>query len=216
MKVGIIAPIKFLGKYCITNIQYCLPDLICGNKEYREFYVGRERIGDAIILDCRKPTWKREPADFDIVKKALSVIRPTIMVSPSYMFNTQATINIFKEFKKRFRFNNIIGCLESTSKDKIKELGKVPVGVPSHMYRYALEYKWHPNTIFIENNLHLEELDNREGILVTSLPIKLGLQGRLLSDYLPSPPSLTYYEVEDKYPKITMQNIKETIEHYRT
>ena len=217
MKVGIISPIDFLSKYCITDIQYCLPKLLVDSKEYRDFYIGRQKKGNTLILDCRKLTWKREPEDFRVIKEALKIINPSIIITPSYMFNLKGTKEIYKEFKKVFKSDKILRCLEGTSEEDIKKYPKdESIAIPSHMYRYALKKPWGPQTVFIENHLSLEELDGMDGILVTSLPIKLGLQGRLLSDYLPSPPSLTFYEEEDKYPEITAKNVEETIEYYKS
>ena len=58
MKIGIIAPINFLEKYCITDIQYVLPKLLVEESQYRTFYAERKRQGDTIILDCKDPHWK--------------------------------------------------------------------------------------------------------------------------------------------------------------
>ncbi len=217
MKVGIIAPIKFLDKYCITNIQYCLPHLLCKNKEYREFYTNRQREGNTIILDCRNPTWKREPASPNEVGLSLKLINPTIIVAPSQMFNSLLSRDLYREFLTKFPSLSYktVRCLEGTSKEDAKEYFKEPIAIPSHMYNYVLGKAWGPQTIFVENHLNLEELDRREGILVTSLPVRLGLRGRLLSNYLPSPPSLTFYEEENKYPEITGKNVEETIEYYK-
>jgi len=216
MKVGIIAPIRFLDKYCISDIQYCLPKLLVGYKAYRDFYIGKQEKGNIIIMDCRKPSWRREPEDFGIIREALKVINPSIIIAPSYMFNAKASMDIYKEFKRTFKSDKIIRCLEGTSEEEIEREAKEPsTAVPSHMYRHALKRRKGLLTVFIENHLNLEELYGLDGILVTSLPIRLGLQGRLLSNYLPSPDSLTFYEEKDTYPTITAKNIQETIEYYR-
>jgi len=215
MKIGIIAPINFLNKYCITDVQYCLPKLLLESKIYRDFYQTREKLGDTIILDCREPIWKRKPEDFKVIGEALKIIKPSVVVGPSYMFNAKATAEIHEKFIQEFRHIHTVGCLEGTSEKEIRGYFDRPMAIPSHMYRYALRARWTSETIFIENHLNLGELDGRDGTLVTSLPIRLGLQGRLLSDCLPSPPTLTFYEEEDKYPQITMKNVQETLEYYR-
>ena len=214
MKIGIVAPVKFLERYCITDIQYCLPGLLVGEKTYRDFYIKRKKRGDTVILDCRRTSWRREPEDFDITKESLKIIEPSMVIAPSYMFSAKATADIYRKFRKVFKLE-AIGCLEGTSEEEIGGFLNDKVAIPSHMYRYALKKDWGPHTIFIENHLTLGELDGRDGILVTSLPVRLGLQGRLLSDYLPSPPSLTFYEEEDPYPMITAKNVQETIEYYK-
>jgi len=218
MNVGIITPIKFLEQYCITDVQYCLPSLLCNSERYREFYIGRARKDNIVILDCRKTTWKREPADFRTVELALGLIKPNIIIAPSFMFNLEASLGIYEEFIKEFFASKtkIIRCLEGASKEDVEAFPKSrTIAVPSHMYRYLNNLKLSPHTIYIENHLNLEELEGRKGILVTSLPVKLGLQGRLMSNYRPSPNSLTFNEEEDNYPKIVMNNIEETISFYK-
>lgn len=218
MKVGIIAPIKFLDSYCVTGVQYCLPRLLVGSKPYREFYLKhRTERGSYIIMDCRKLGWKRGPEEFSIIEEALGLFHPNILVAPSYMFNKEASLEIFKEFTSKFKIVKAITvkCLEGSSKEDAVSFpkGKI-VAVPSHMFRYLEGLKLGPHTVYIENHLNLDELEGRKGILVTSLPLKLGLKGRLMSDYRPSPESLTFYEEEDNYPKVIMRNIQETIEYY--
>lgn len=217
MKVGIIAPIKFLNDYCITSIQYCLPSLLCSNETYRKFYIKREKKGNTLILDCKKVNWRREPEDFEIIRQALKLISPDVIIAPSYMFNSQESSKILEKFINDFPSiaTKVIKCLEGASEEDLlyfpwtKELA-----VPSHMYRYLPIIKSTSSTIYLENHLNVEELDRKEGILVTSLPVRLGLQGRLLTDYRPSPTSLTFYEEEDKYQKITKKNVEDTIDFY--
>jgi len=220
MKVGIIAPIKFLNEYCITNIQYCLPSLLEDSKEYRDFYIGRKGKGDIIILDCRKPGWKRKPEDWNLVWTALEHLKPSIIILPSYMYNEKETSIVANSFKRDLRRLGVklAGCLEGTSISEVKKcmrsLKDVDMyAIPSHIYNICKKLDGKP-LIYIENHLALEELDGLDGILVTSLPVRLGLEGRLLSDYLPSPPSITFYEKEDKYPMITEKNVEEAVEHY--
>lgn len=219
MKIGIIAPIKMLGNYCNTPIQYCLPSLLVESEAYRHFYLSKRKVGNyTIILDCRKPGWKREPEEFKIVIEALRIFHPDFMVAPSYMFKAKESSYIYEEFTRQFPLfkKKIVRCVEGTS---LEEAMIFPhhgstIAVPSHMYRYLDGISLPPKIIYIENHLNVEELAGRKGILVTSLPVRLGLQGRLISDYRPSPNSLTFNEIEDLYPKIVTRNIRETLEFY--
>ena len=215
MRVGIIAPIKFLDKYCITDIQYCLPKLLVEDERYCKFYKERKRKKDTIILDCRKVGWRRSPEDFRTIELAMGLLKPDLVIVPSFMFNKEASDEMVISFRSEFPgLKKVVKCLEGASREEIKEASGV-WAVPSHMYKYLGTLSLSPDTIFIENHLSLNELDNREGILVTSLPVRLGLQGRILSDYRPSPSSLLFYEEEDKYPKVTAKNVKDTIEYYK-
>ena len=216
MKVGIITPVRFLERYCITDIQYCLPRLLVESMEYRNFYIRRQKEDNTLILDCRRPTWRRQPEDFSVVKEALKVIEPSVIIAPSYMFDSKASMGIYRAFMETFKSDKVVRCLEEASEEEVDTYPRnISIAIPSHMFRYALKEPWGPQAVYIENHLSLGELDGLDGILVTSLPIRLGLQGRLLSNCLPSPPSLTFYEEEDPYPMITMKNVQETIEYYK-
>lgn len=215
MKVGIIAPINFLKKYCITDIQYVLPGLFAEESRYRDFYLQRKEEGDTIILDCKVPGWKRGPEDFNLIEKALGLLVPDIVVAPSHMFNAKLSKQIYKKFLKEVPVDKrkVIRCIEGTSEFDLKYKKDNFMAIPSHMFRFLDNLPL--NSLYIENHLDPGELHGREGILVTSLPVRLGLQGRLLSDYKPAPESLTFYEEEDSYPKITLKNVEEIIDYYK-
>lgn len=217
MKVGIIAPIKFLERYCITDIQYCLPGLLVDSTDYKEFYRERKKRGNTIILDCKRISWKREPEYFETVEAALSLIEPDIVIAPSFMFNPKDSLDVYKKFASRFpsHTSKIIRCLEGTSEEDVTNFpAKKAFAIPSHMYRYTSTAKSNHQVIYVENHLTVEELEGKDGIIVTSLPVRLGLQGRLLADIRPTPDSLTFYEEEDNFPTIAMRNVEDTIEYY--
>jgi hypothetical protein len=215
MKIGIIAPINFLEDYCITDIQYVLPRLLVEESAYRGFYMDRKSQGDTIILDCKVPHWKRTPEEFSIVEKALGLLPPDIIIAPSHMFNTKLSGEVLKKFLKDIprNKNKIIKCIEGTSEKDLKFSKGSFNAIPSHMFRFLGSLPL--NALYVENHTDPKELHDREGILVTSLPVRLGLQGRLLSDFKPIPDSLTFYEEEDLYPKITLKNVKDMIEMYK-
>ncbi|MBU1067412.1 hypothetical protein KKE60_06465 [Patescibacteria group bacterium] len=220
MKVGIIAPISSLRKYCKTEIQYCIPSLIVSSKEYRNFYKEQEKTASLLILDTAKVGWKREPENFGVVEKALDYINPTLIITPSYMYNLNKTIEVVREFLTYFKPKMIAGCLEGTTEkevqacsSKLKNLGIATKAIPAHILRITKEIVSNGPTIYIDNHLTIKELYGLEGVLVTSLPVRLGLQGRLLSDYMPSPPLLNFYE-EDKFQEMIEKNIKELRNFY--
>lgn len=223
MEVGIIAPIKLLREYCTTRIQYCLPELIVESKEYRSFYKEKATEGKLVIMDIRKIGWKREPEDFRIVKEALKHLRACMIIYPSCMYNWKKTMKVVRDFKKTFRLEGV-GCLEGTNKKELTlcahKLIKEKVttlAIPSHIYNLRIkDTSFNKPIMYIDNYSGMDELVGLDGILVTSLPVRLGLEGKLLSNYKPSPPSLTFYETEDPYPMITKKNVKEAIRYYQT
>ena len=229
MKVGIIAPIRFLEEYCNTDVMYCLPGLVAESEVYRRFYQNRSQ-GQTLVMDCRKPGWRRMPEGFEVVKQAMRHVRPDVVVFPSYMFNAAGTVELARRFNKEVRQfypATYVLCPEGTTKkevcrcaDKLQDKMDIDrFAVPSHQYKLVDMGEAHSDAtvIFIDNHERIEELAEQvksDAILVTSLPVRLGLRGRLLSDCLPTPPSLTFYEKKDPYPMITKQNVEETIEFY--
>lgn len=220
MRVGIIAPIKFLKEYCITDVQYCLPSLIINSETYRNFYLHRRELGNIIILDSTKIGWVRKPEDIRVVQEALKILQPSMLILPSYMFNYRKTIQVASEWTGRIRGLKLVGCLEGASLQEIRKCREKIKGVnqyaiPSHLHNIYKITKHGSPLVYIENHSWVEELSTSlDGILLTSLPVRLGLQGRVLSNYKPRPPGLTFYEEEDKYPTITRKNIEEALIYY--
>ncbi len=219
MEVGFISPIEMLDKYCLTGIQYCLPSLYLASKRYQNFYKRQKKV----ILDCRKIGWKRQPEDFTTIQEVIYELHPEYVVAPSYMFNAEKTFLVFQEFidKIDLGLSNEVACLEGTNIREILNLKDKLEGnlfaIPSHLYNMLLssrEIDWSKEYIFIDNHRSCDELYGKKGILVTSLPIRLGLEGRLLSNNLPAPPSLNFHEDKDRYPMIISSNIKETLKMY--
>lgn len=215
MKIGIIAPIHLLEKYCITDVHYVLPRLLVKESRYRTFYTKKKAQGHTIILDCRTPHWLRVPEDFGLVEKALGLLLPDILVMPSHMFNATLTQEVCKKFLKEVVISKskVLGCIEGASESYLKYKKETNYAIPSHMYRFL--GKLPVKALYIDNHLDPKELLGRKGILVTSLPVRLGLQGRLLSDFKPAPESLTFYEEEDLYPDIVLKNVEDMIDYYK-
>jgi len=222
MRVGIIAPIRSLKEYCTTGVQYCYPSLIVESKKYRDFYLEKVKEKNLVILDSVKVGWKREPETPSIVRDALAYVSPSLLITPSYMYDLKRTLRAAEEFLTMFKPKLVVGCVEGTTSeevlacaDSLRELKVKTLAIPAHIYRIQKSIPNSKLTLYLDNHLNAEELDSLNGILVTSLPVKLGLQGRLLSDYLPSPPSLTLYEEEDNFPKVVERNIEELKKFYK-
>lgn len=219
MEVGIIAPISMLDRYCTTKIQYFLPGLLNQSKRYKDFYQNLPR-DTTKIMDCRKPTWKREPENLELCKQGLK-LSPDYIVLPSYMFESERTIKVAKEYSRELSTPSglAVACLEGTTDKEIVDCAKklkafLGYAIPSHLYNICKKPPKKPILIYLENHLKLDELRDRTGILVSSLPVRLGLQGRLLSNYLPSPPGLNFYEEKNEYPMVIGKNIRELIDYY--
>ena len=220
MKVAIIAPVELIERYCTTDVQYCIPRLLVDSDKYTEFYKQKRQDGNYVMLDIRKPGWRRQPEDYDIIKKALSLLTPTVTIYPSVMYNAQKTIEVAMQFIELFG-SKLVGavCLEGTTIEEVESCRESirPIytyALPSHIFSTTTSVRCEQPLIYIENHLKIEELDGLSGFLATSLPIRLGLLGRLVADYMPSPPSLDFFIKEDPFPKVVERNIKDTIEYY--
>ena len=167
-------------------------------------------------MDLRQPTWKRTPEEWHIVEKALELITPSIIILPSYAYEKEKTIQVAVDYGKRLEGFKLRGTPEGTTlaevNECIKALGFTKWALPSHLYSLIPD-KCLKGCTYLDNHISLEELKKWDGTLVTSLPVRLGLKGRLLSDCRPSVPSLTLHE-EPEFPKIVEKNIKEVLEYY--
>ena len=208
MKIGLVAPPSMLN-YCITSTQYCLPYLIVENKKYRGFYVRKALEGNTTILDCRRLEWRRTPEKLETCLKAIEMLSPSIIILPSVMHNRKRTfeaackyITKMKEVGERFAY-----CIEGTSSKELRESvsdsRNIPgnaftIAVPSHSHRLCKSITYERPIIYLGVHQNIDELlEVPDGILITSLPLRLGLEGKLLSNYLPTPPSLTFLEEEN-------------------
>ena len=220
LRVGIIAPIKYLSDYCNTRVQYCIPGLL-SDPRYSSFYAQRQRQMDLVILDYRSLELPRAPGNY--IKPSFSI---DIVVSPSYAFKKEKTLEAFKEFYKREIDSNseLAGCVEGSTLEEASDCVRVLedhkisyLAVPAHM---QLVFKGErPKTdlpvIFLDNRTSPYECKGGlSDILVTSLPVRLGLLGRLNSDYLPTPESLNFFTEENLYPTVIEKNIQDLLEHY--
>ena len=223
MRVGIITSPKML-KYSTTDIHYCLPRFIVEDLRYRKFFQSKLDKGDAVITDLVEPGWKRKPERLLVIEEALQYLTPTHIILPSLMFDSKKTTELIEKFGSLLDgvrapkiacvegadFGAIAGMLTALRHCRI-------IAYPSHLYRLhtpIIERDKGQSVIYIDNYRCVDELSGiKEGILVTSLPIRLGLAGRFLSDYSPAPPHLKFDE-EEKFPAIIRKNVQEVIEHY--
>lgn len=227
MEVGIIAPPKLLNKYCNKGVQYCLPKLLVENTDYRNFYREKYKCNGKIILDCRSPEgWKRVPEDLDIVKRAIYFLGDEIdiIILPSFTYKRKETRKVTESFLRELKSFTVAVCPEGPtfreflgSYKELKALGPNLTAIPSYSIPVVgPRIKEFEGSIFIDNYQKVEEFDGiKNGTLVTSLPIRLGLEGRLLSDYLPTPQALTFNEDKDSFSKVTETNVRETLEFYK-
>ena len=220
MEISIIAPIKMLD-FCCTRTHYVLPSLLLESEEYLDFYIEKQKLGHTIVMDCTKIGWKREPELLETTIKATQELSPEEVILPSLMYNLIKTKEVVSEYldtywKEGF---SLVGCLEGTSlseleecRDNLVDLGIKNWALPAHCYRFSKKIE--NISYYIDNWESPSELKDKKGVLFTSLPVRLGLQGRLLSNYKPTPPLLTFKEDSTQFGEVIRKNIEEMIEYY--
>ena len=225
MDIGIIAPIKFLNRYCITRIQYCLPELLLDSKEYFDFYssclVGEERV----ILDCRTMDPIKKPISQSILKEVLEKFKPTLIIMPSNAYSLSKTLIIQEEFLNLNYIHpwkstrKLIACLEGTNELEVLRYQDFWTGyklaIPSHMYIVTRKMLKAPRGYFLENRNDPYEIPNGKGILLTSMPIRLGFEGRLNSLGPTTSSTLNFYLEEERFESVIEKNIEDLINHYK-
>lgn len=225
MEVGIIAPIKFLERYCITSTQYCLPELLLNSKEYLNYYKRCFNRGHKVILDCKELETLRKPVRHSILKEVLEVFEPSHIIMPSYAFSLGKTLKIQEEFleleylipwKKN---NRLISCVEGTNETEVlKYLNiyqDIEIAIPSHMYIVTKKMFKPPRGLFLDNRNDPYEISPGPGTLVTSMPIRLGFEGRLNSLGPTTSSTLNFHLEEDRFSSVIDKNISDLINYYR-
>lgn len=229
MNVGIVAPIKMLSKYCKGGIQYCIPTWLLESDEYFDFYARHTLNGDSlVIMDTKSKEPRRQPEEEDIVIDAGETLKPDMVITPSVAFNKDKTLSEFYKFRNSdwgssFMKEGLIGCVEGATLEEVVSCAK---GLKDHVGYYAVAshllsfigdgLRIDKPIVYIDNRTSPWEISLQKGdIIVSSLPVRLGLCGRLNSNYLPSPPPLEFLENKDNYPIITTQNVDDFISHFK-
>jgi len=225
MEIGIIAPIKFLNRYCITRIQYCLPELLVESKEYLNFYTSCLLSQEKVILDCRTTDPIRKPISSSLLKEALDKLKPTLIVMPSNAYSLSKTLTTQEEFlnldylQTWKESRSLIACLEGTNELEVLRFQDFwkgyKIAIPSHMYIVTRKMLHGPRGYFIENRNDPYEIPNGSGILLTSMPIRLGLEGRLNSLGPTTSSTLNFYLEEERFESVIDKNIEDLINHYK-
>jgi hypothetical protein len=229
MNVGIVAPIKMLNKYCKGGIQYCIPMWLLENDDYFDFYGRKSLDGNSlVIMDTKHKDSRRQPEDEDVIIDAGEALKPDMVITPSVAFNKDKTIAEFLKFRNSdwgssFMKEGLIGCLEGATLEEViscAEEMRLHVGyygVASHLLSFIGEgLKIAKPIVYIDNRTSPWEISLQKGdIIISSLPVRLGLCGRLNSNHLPSPPPLDLLEDKDNYPTITTQNVDDFISHFK-
>jgi len=229
MNVGIIAPIAMLDKYCKGSIQYCIPAWLLDNDKYFDFYARKVLdSNNIVIMDTRTKDGKRQPEDEDITVAAGESLRADMVITPSVAFHKERTIAEFFKFRNSdwgssFMKDGLIGCVEGATLEEVVSCASILkdhvsyYAVASHLLSFIRENLVSDKpVVYIDNRTSPWEINMKRGdIMISSLPVRLGLSGRLNNNYMPSPGPLNMLDSRDDYPTITMQNVDDFISHFK-
>lgn len=230
MQCGIIAPIKFLDKYCsLSKFQFCYGTLVLENEIYRNFYKMRKTAGDVIVMDYSSIL----PRKLDLIRpdnflEAAKLVKPTVIILPSVDFQPSKTVFLAKEFREYYYPDSrtrCVGVIQGTTLEQISSCYKAIrkfcdiIGLPSTNELVA-KRKWiikklkilEP-TIYIEVHSNpTEEVPVANNVIgiCTSYPLRLAYETRPLSDFSPTPSPLDFYS--DRDPKLGLINVEDYLE----
>jgi hypothetical protein len=198
MKVAIVAPVNLLSKYCNTGIQLCYASLVLSNNEYSKFYKDRS-AKDTIIMDS-SPNVPRRPIPFTFIIEATHRVKPHFLVLPNFEYSAKKTLELSARFIKTYGnigckyigmlqghdFTSIMECYHGL-KDICSAIG-LPSSCEPIRNRNLLIRELgitKPVIFFDVYDNPIDELPTRNNIMCicTSLPVRLGFEGRDLGDF---------------------------------
>ena len=230
MKVAIIAPIKFLRKYCITKFYLCYADIALWSTDYLNFYRERAKT-DFVILD-HSPKIPRKPLLNSVYLEAIREIAPGAVVLPNIDYSCTKTLSLSTEFYERYiplggkgPYPKLIGVAQGTDLKEIKKCisgfkNMVDlIGLPSSCERFIPRYRLLPlisrPIIYLEvySDPYKEVLGNKLVVgICTSLPLRLAYDLRRLIEFIPTPKPLDFYKETEPLPELAKENVGEYLD----
>lgn len=230
MKVAIVAPVKYLSEYCLlTDFQMCYADIYKKSSTYKKFYLDRKEKGDIVILDYTAKLPKKVPSEREYLC-VLSDLKPDYVVLPDIDFSVEKTITLAKKYLDKIDSSiQLIANLQGQNADlvykcynSVRDYANViglPCSLEKIMERDILIKDFgitKERCIFLEvyknPRLEVSSLPNILGI-VTSYPVRLGLDLRSLSEYYPTPPSLDFLSEKNPMPELVLENVYNFLEY---
>ena len=238
MEAAVQAPIPLLEEYStLSPYHVCRADLVLSSSTYANFYSGKRKLGDYVVLDSSDSEPRKSIKEASLLE-AIELVRPSLIVAPDLDLNASKTIRLTRDFLEAYRKKlrvldiEVLGMLQG-------------VGPEQCLYCYRNIYRWvdaiglprslevgtgrakllsrirssKPIHIFGVHSNPEEEIEtlldldgyNLSGIS-TDLPFRLGLICKFLDEARPEPPALDYFSGSDPYPEVTRANIKDFIE----
>ena len=224
-KVAVVAPIKFLDKYCITDFQVCYASLYLDSEVYRRFYTRRAIAGDIIILDNPKTLSKRE-ANAHLLPKIVKELNPDCVVLPSTDFSSEKTIAQTRNFLRFLNKADVktVGSLQGHCLKDLKRCYKSIrksvdiIGLSSLVERMEKRdaliemFDIQEPVVYLDTySKPYEELPCHSNVIgmTTDMPLRLAYESRTLREHHPTPKSLNFDLEIEPLPELAEYNVRE-------
>jgi len=226
MKVGIVAPIVALEKYCsLSPVQYCYSTLLSQSEKYYDYYRSRVAVGNIVILDF-SPAIPRKFFDPDLLGKVAIDIKPTALVLPSCDYSMDRTLSWVYTFLERY--SNLeckfIGVIQGVDKHSIKKCYREIydssswIGLPSVLEKIDRRDKLvdyleiDKPVVYIEvyaNPIEEYPRDIRVTYFCSSYPIRLAYSLRKLNEPHPTPRPLDFFIQDLPLAELADRNVEQ-------
>lgn len=217
MRVGIISPVKYLGKFS-SKLHLCYASLL-HKKEYLDFYNSID--GLRILEDS--PELPREP-NVEKLKTGIKLLEPDYVVLPSIDYSAVKTIKLAKYFLRRLSTDNIIGVVQGYDLDSLQVCYNFLkdncslVALPSPLETIARRSEIARDLGLNEKVIWLEvykdpyeEVPPKDSIgICTSFPLRMAQVNKRLSEFTekPSNPLLLDFDKEDLVLELASENVR--------
>lgn len=234
MQVGIIAPIKYLRRYCVTSLQLCYTSILTIEPEYASFYQEQREEKKIVILD-HSPRLPRKPVNSLTFCGWVQALNPQLVVLPNFDFDSKKTVSASSGFLSQYgtcisRGTARIGVLQGVNLRGVKDCAKglrdicevwgLPCSLESIDSRDEIVKKLELDKpiVYLEVNkdpliekpLETDTKDKCLGI-TTSYPLRLAYEGRGLGECSSRPKSLDFNQQTEVDPGLAKKNVIEYI-----
>jgi hypothetical protein len=224
-----IVPTLLLDKYCRKGTQLCYASVAQKDEQYLDFYSSLSREGIPVLLD-HSPKVPHAPVCPDLLVEMVGRIGPSMVVLPNMDLSPERTIALSEAFVsdhtelvgevefvgmlQGYDVKGIGGCYARLA--GICDYVGLPASAEKVMARHALIQELHITgkviyfEVYNDPTAEIPWDGNTIGI-VTSWPVRMGLDLRPLDQYRPTPKPLDFgvKRLSEEQAKFIDWNVKE-------
>jgi len=213
MKLGLICPLNLLEYEDSFKVHYFLPYLALKYSIYKHKLLQWKARGDILIMDGSRSSGV--PEDLEVLLEGIEKVKPTHVILPSIKFQFKHTVEILPKYDiimnigidsimplEGVELVDLLNCMSQTKEYKIHS-------IRSYLYPIIKNEFSNQEILYIETRNTLRELEDRKGMLVSSMPIRLSIEGLPLSSNKTNPKQINLIEEENKYPDLLEKNIRD-------